>query len=226
MQFRLTYALWGAIAALAAVPGSALAAGTKVTVRVEGLNKTLLAAKSVQTQTGSITRYGAPTGSCPQSSAAGALDVATKGQWGGAFAQSFNQIELFSIKGENYPFTQTKYFWAIWVNHRYATTGMCQISLRRGDRVLFGATSATKPGHPLGLTAPAKAKAGRSFKVKVVYYTDAGKAKSLKGVRIEGATTNRKGIAKITPKHSGRLRLRASEKGYVRSAAQWVRVSG
>jgi hypothetical protein len=227
MKFRRTYALCGAIAALAAVPGSALAAGTKVTVRVEGVKTTLLAAKSVQTRSGSITRYGAPPGTCPQSSAAGALDVATRGRWGGTFSQSLNQIELTSIMRENWPFTQLNDFWAILVNNRYATVGMCQISLHRGDRVLFAAVSEKTPKlpHPLGVTAPARARAGRSFKVKVVYYSDAGKAKPLKGVRIGGGTTNAKGIVKITPKHTGRLRLKAGVKGYIRSAAQWVRVS-
>jgi hypothetical protein len=44
-------------------------------------------------------------------------------------------------------------------------------------------------------------------------------------VRIDGATTNAKGVARITPKHRGRLRLKASENGYIRSAAHWVRVT-
>jgi hypothetical protein len=216
------------MAVLAAMPGSALAAGTKVTVRVEGLTKTLLAAKHVKTHAGSITRYGAPAGSCPASTAAGALDVATQGKWGGTFSSGQNQIELTSIKGENWPFTQFNDYWAVLINNRYSTLGMCQLNLHRGDRILFAAVSeqTAKPAPPLGLSAPATAKVGQPFKVKVVYYPPAGKAKGLKGVRLDGVTTNGRGIARITPKHAGRLRLKASRKGYIRSAAEWVRVSG
>jgi hypothetical protein len=227
MKFRRTYALCGAIAALAAVPGSALAAGTKVTVRVEGLKKTVLATKHVQTHGGSITRYGAPAGSCPASSAAGALDVATHGKWGGTFSSSQAQIELTSIMRENWPFSQFNYYWAVLVNNRYSTVGMCQLSLHRGDRLLFAVVSETssKPVPPLGLTAPARAKVGKSFNIKVVYYTKAGKAKPLKGVRIDGATTDRNGVAAVMAKQSGKLRLTASSKGYIRSAGVTVKVS-
>ena len=119
----------------------------------------------------------------PSTSAAGALDAATKGDWGGTYSSSLGELALTSIKGENWPFSQVRYYWAIWVNNRYAEKGMCQIKLRRGDQVLFAADSEKHPEHPLGLSAPAKAKRGRSFQVKVVWYSDSGKAKGLKGVQ-------------------------------------------
>lgn len=230
MHFRRTYALWGTLAVLAAaiaVPASSVAAGTSVSVRVEGVKRTLVSTKTVRTHGGSITKDGALPGTCPSTSAAGALDVATKGNWGGVFSSSLNELELTSIKGENWPFTQLKYFWAILVNNRYASAGMCQVSLHRGDRILFAAVSekTPKPPHPLGLTAPAKASVGRSFKVKVVWYTDKGKARALQGLSIGGATTNANGVAQITPQKAGKLRLKASKQGYIRSAAVTVKVS-
>src|SRR5439155_1094799 len=78
-------ALCGAtIAVFAVTPAAPLAAaGTNVTVRVEGAKKTLLPATSASTHSGWITKAGTPTGKCPASSAAGALDVATSHNWGG-----------------------------------------------------------------------------------------------------------------------------------------------
>ena len=228
MQLRRIYALWGtlaALAALAAVPTSALAAGTSVSVRVEGLRRTLVSGKTVQTHSGSITKGGAPAGSCPSTSAAGALAGATNGNWGGTFSASFNELELTSIKGESWPFTQDNYYWGIWVNNRFATAGMCQINLKRGDRVLFAVDSDKRHEHPLGLSAPSKASTAKSFKVKVVWYSDSGKAKGLKGVKIGGATTNGSGVATITANKSGKLHLKASSKGYIRSAGVTVKVS-
>jgi hypothetical protein len=231
MQLRRIYALYGTLAllaglaALAVLPISALAAGTPVFVRIEGLKRTLVSAKRVQTHSGSITKDGAPAGTCPSSSAAGALDAVTSGNWGGTFSASLNELELTSIKGENWPFTQPNYYWAIWVNNRYAQTGMCQITLKRGDHLLFAVDSAKKAEHPVGLSAPARAFEGKSFSVKVVWYSDSGKAKALKGVKIGGATTNNSGVAKITAKKSGKLRLRASPKGYIRSTTVTVKVS-
>jgi hypothetical protein len=226
MQFRRICALSGAIAALAAIPGSALAAGTGVSVRIEGLKKTLLARNSVHTHGRSITKGGAPAGTCPATSAAGALNVATRGDWGGTYSQSLGQIELTSIMGESWPFSQPNYYWGVWINNRYATTGMCEINLHRGDRILFAVDSVKQHEHPLAVSAPARATVDRAFTVKVVWYSDVGKAKPLKGVRIDGVTTNRGGIARLTPKDAGKLRLEASQRGYIRSAAQWVRVSG
>jgi hypothetical protein len=228
MHFRRSYALWGTLAVLAAaiaVPASSMAAGTSVSVRVEGVKRTLVSSKTVRTHSGSITKDGALPGTCPATSAAGALDVATKGHWGGVFSSSLNELELTSIKGESWPFTQLNYYWAIWVNNRFAEVGMCQVKLRRGDRVLFAADSEKHAEHPLGLRAPAKARVGKSFKVKVVWYSDSGKAKALKGVRIAGAITDGNGVARVTATKSGKLRLKASQKGYIRSAAVTVKVS-
>jgi hypothetical protein len=226
MQLRRTHALWGAIAVLAATPAGALAAGTKVSVRVEGLNKTLLAASAARTGSGSITKGGAPRGTCPANSAAGALNAATKGAWGGTFDTSFNELVLTSILGESWPFSQTNYYWGVWVDNRYASAGMCEISLHRGQRVLFAVDSVKHHEHPLALSAPRAGRVRHPFTVKAVWYTDAGRARAIRGVRVGGVTTNSRGIARITPRHAGRLRLKVSQKGYIRSAAEWVRISG
>ncbi len=227
MRIRRTLALGGALSALSLILASAaLAAGTSVSVRVEGVKRTLLPATVVHTRAGSITKGGTPAGVCPSTSAAGALDVATKHRWGGTYDVKFAQLELTSILGESWPFTQLKYYWGVWVNNRYATTGMCLISLRRSDRVLFAVDSVKKHEHPLGLTAPARATAGKPFKVKVVWYSDAGKARWLLGASVTGAAgkTDKRGVLTVRVKHAGKLKLSAFEPGYIHSATAPVTV--
>jgi hypothetical protein len=229
MHHRRFLALTGATLAFVLAPSAAALAAnsTKVTVRVEGNTRTLLAPTIVQTHTGSITQGGAPAGACPAASAAGALDVATHHGWSGTFFSSFNDYEIKTILGDTE--NGKKSYWGIWVNNVYATTGACEIKLKPGDQLLFAVDSVAHHEHPLGLTAPPKANAGRSFKVKVVSYSDAGVAKPLAGVQVSGAgvkgLTNRNGLLTVSEPHAGTVVLRAQRKGYIRAAPVSVRVS-
>jgi hypothetical protein len=221
--------LGGATVALALTPTAALAAGgAKVTVRIEGSTRTLLAATPVQTHTGSITKAGAPAGACPATSAAGALDLASKSNWTGKFYSSFNDYLISSILGDA-PNAKVGY-WGIWVDNRYATVGACEIKLKRGDAVLFAVDSVKHHEHPLGLSGPATATKGQSLKLKVVSYSDAGQAKPLAGAHLTGTgsnlVTNRQGVATITSQNAGKLRFTASDSGYIRSTTLTVNVSG
>ncbi len=74
------------LALVAGAPAAALAAGTTVSVRVEGLTRTLLATKVVHTHSGSITKGGTPSRRLSATTAAGALDVATRHRWSGTTA--------------------------------------------------------------------------------------------------------------------------------------------
>jgi hypothetical protein len=222
MQIRRSPVLCGVFAAAVLAPAST-ALAVKVSVRVEGKSKTLLSSTTVQTANGSITEGGAPRGLCPASSAAGALNVATHGNWSGPFKSSFNDYELFTVLGERWSFSSPN-FWGIWINNKLASTGMCEIKLRPRDQLLFAVDPVKHPAHPLGLTGPKKAKVGKSFNVKVVWYSDKGKSKALGGVRILGATpknsvvqTSKRGVAKITPKKAGKLKLQATDNGYIRT---------
>ncbi len=226
MHNRSLFALCGATVVLClALAANAFAAGTQVSVRIEGKSHTLLPTTVVHTHAGSITKGGAPAGTCPATSAAGALDVATHGRWDGSYSTKYAELSLTSIFGETWSFSQKKYYWGIWINNHYASAGMCQIALHRSDQVLFAVDSDTRHEHPLGLTAPRRASTRHAFNVKVVSYSDAGLAKPLAGVRLDGAVTNRSGIAKITDKRAGKLTLTASRTGYIRSAPTIVSVS-
>jgi hypothetical protein len=230
MKFSRIFAVCGAVVGFALVAtGVAMAAGgTSVTVRVEGRSSTLLAPKVVSVHSGSLTRFGAPKGSCPAASAAGALDTATDHRWTGTFSTSFNDYFIQSILGDTE--TSTSFYWGIWIDNKYATTGACEIKLHRGDRVLFAVDSVAHHEHPIGLSAPGHVTAGRSFAVKAVWFTDGGVKHPLAGAHITAAgvnaTTDRNGIAHITAHHAGTLALKGTLSGYIRSAPVTVRVAG
>jgi hypothetical protein len=229
MLTRRFLALGSATVALALVPGSAaLAAGTSVIVRVEGRTHTLLAATTVHTHTGSITMGGTPTGACPATTAAGALQQATHGRWGGIYSSSLGGIELISIFGERYPFTSSS-FWGIWADNKFASFGICGLKLHRGEQILFAPAPDRGTVYPTAITAPKTVKAKRSFKVKVVYYNSAGKAKPLAKAKVHvgstSAVTDRHGLVSVNATTAGKLKITATEKGYIRPATVTVKVS-
>ena len=210
---------------LAVAPAAALAA--KVSVRIEGASKTLQAAKTIQTPSGSITKFGAPAGACPAASALGALDTATHGKWKGTFSTSFNDFFITSILGET-PSSKTGY-WGVWLDNKYATTGACEIKLHAGDQVLFAVDSVKKHEHPLGIIAPAKAKAGKAFKLKIVSYSDEGKATPVAGGHVRGgglnAVSDKQGFVPVADGAAAKLTFTATDKGFIRSAATTVKVT-
>jgi Domain of unknown function (DUF4430) len=220
MKSRSILALGGASLALAVAPGVAQAA-QKVSVRIEGASKTLQAARTVTTPSGSITKFGAPAGACPGSSVQGALQVATHGNWKGTYSKTYSEYFVTSILGET-PNSKTGY-WGIWVDNKYATTGACQIKLHAGDDVLFAVDSAKKHEHPLGITAPATATAGKPFTLKAVSYSDQGKATAQAGVSFNGinGATNKQGKLTVTVLSSKKapVTFTGSEKGYIRASA-------
>jgi hypothetical protein len=228
MHVKKLIALCGATVAVVLVPSAALAAaGTKVTVRIEGTNKTLLASRAVQTHGGWITKDGTPRGSCPATSAAGALDVATHHNWSGKYDSSLGGLEIFSIFGERHTFS-SPYFWEIFVNNRPGT-GACAQKLHRGDQLLFAAVSQKGIAYPTAIRSPSHATVGHRFTVKVVWFNAKGIAKPLDNavVSVHGKSvrTKSRGIVQITWGSPGTIVLRAARRGYVRAAPVRVRVS-
>jgi hypothetical protein len=210
---RRTLALISATVALLIIPTGALAAGTTVTVRVEGAKRTLLAPTVVHTHGGSITRFGAPKGACPATRAVGAVQLATKGHWGGSYSSSFG-LELVSLFGERYPF---------------ASQGICGQSLKKGDTLLFAPAPNTGDVFPTAIRAPHTGTTTSPFKLRVVYYTKAGKAKPLANARVSDgkstAISNATGYVTVHAANAGKYRFTATEKGYVRAVPVTVKVS-
>ncbi len=203
--------------ALALAAPVALAAGpTTVSVRVEGLSRTLLPATTVRTHAGSITRYGAPKGACPATGAAGALDVATRHRWSGSY--SSYGLSVTSIFGEAHSFT-SKYYWSIFVDDRYASAGICELKLTRGEQLLFAAVPDKGTEYPIVLSAPGRVRAGHAFRVRASGYGAGRVLRPLAGVSVAGAVTNAKGIAMVTLRRPGHASVTASHAGWIRDEA-------
>jgi hypothetical protein len=235
-------AVGGAAVVLALAPAAGLTAGgaaaaparpaissPSVTVRVEGLDRTLLTPTAVQTHAGSITRFHAPAGACSASSAAGALDAATHHKWGGTWSSSVGDYEITSILGERHSFT-SKYYWSIWIDNRLATAGACGIKLHRGDQLLFAVEPIKTTEDPIAIQAPATAAVGHMFNVTVVSYSQKGKATPLAGATVSVAghsgLTNSQGVVPLTPSAPGTFTLLAQHAGYIRAAPARVVVAG
>jgi hypothetical protein len=124
--------------ATAAASHASAAAAPKVTITIQGRTKTLLAAKTVQAGSGSITRGGAPVGKCPADSAQGALNVATHGNWKGKWYASYHEYLITGILGDNE--TTKKYYWGFYVNGKSSSKGACDVKLKAGDKLLFKVT--------------------------------------------------------------------------------------
>jgi hypothetical protein len=208
--------------------GVAAAAGPAVTVRVEGLKRTLLAPTVVHLHGGSITKGGAPAGACPARSAAGALDAAARHHWIGTWSTSFNDYAVTSILREAHSFA-SKLYWSVWVGNEYATTGVCEIKLHPGEKLLF-AVEGSKTKDPIAIEAPRSATVGQPFTVTVVSFNEAGKSKPLAGATVSAAGasshTNGQGTVELTPSHAGTLTLHAGHAGYIRAAVVRVGVIG
>jgi hypothetical protein len=225
MHRKHLVALSGAILALVTLPSAVAVAssgaGPTVTVRVEGRTRTLLGPKAVQTQSGSITQGGAPSGVCSATSAAGALDVATGHNWSGTFSKSLQNYFITKVLGEYE--SGKKFFWGIFINNVASTVGVCGIKLNSRDKLLFAAVSSTskRPAYPTALRGPSQVTVGTTFRVRVVYFNASGKARPLARARITGTgvsvVTNSHGFASIKATTAGTLVLRSSPRGYVRA---------
>ena len=102
-RFPLLGGATAVVALAAAVP--ALAGSPAVSVRVEGVNRTLLPATVVHGDAGSVTKGGTPAGTCPGSSGAGDLDAATHHNWAGTYSSGLG-IEIEAILGETHKYSQ------------------------------------------------------------------------------------------------------------------------
>ena len=226
MKLRRPLACSGALIALGLSCAGPALAGTSVSVRVEGLTRTLLPATTVSApSSGSITKGGTPAGQCKADTAAGALDAATHDKWGGAYSKGLG-IEVDNILGTTYSYAKGDY-WSVFVDDRYAESGICGLTLHAGEQLLFAPYPSKGKTFPIVLTAPAKASVGTPFEVKAFYYPGQGNTtRPIKGVSFSGAagTTNAQGVATITPSSAGTLKLVANATGYIRSALDTVTV--
>ncbi len=221
-------AVMGALALGAGSSALGAASGPKVTVRIEGAKRTLLASATVRVPAGGwVTKDGAPKGRCPADSAAGALNVATHGAWSGSWSSKYDDYLITKILGDAE--RGRKAYWEILANNVAASTGACAIKLHPGEGLLFAVMPLRGTGYPLVIRAPRSATVGAAMKITVDYVNGKGASVPLAGARVSAphATskrTNAKGVATLRPRHAGNVILRARKPGYVRAAARKVHV--
>jgi hypothetical protein len=181
------------------VPSSAVAAGApaSVTVRVEGLTETKVPAMLVTTTTTPVVKDGKLEDSCPGTSAAGALQLATAGNWSGTWYGGEVGYSVETIGGESHPFqsgSKANYYWSFWLNNVFQTEhGVCGVEMGPGDQVLLfveceGSECPPNPT-PLGIEAPATANAGEAVTVTVKQYNLKGQASPAVGADVGGGGT-------------------------------------
>ncbi len=193
------------------VPASAVAAGApaQVTVRVEGLSETKVPPTLVTTTTTPVVKDGNEADSCPGTSAAGALQLATAGNWSGKWFGNEVGYSVETIGGESHPFelgSNANYFWSFWLNDVFQTEhGVCGVEAEPGTHVLLfveceGSECPPNPT-PLEIEAPATANVGEATAVSVKQYNAKGEASPAVGASVigggAGATTDAQGHATL-----------------------------
>jgi hypothetical protein len=223
----------GALAGLAAaalLAAPAFAAPGQVGVRIEGDAQTLVPRTVVTTTAEPVGKPGQPT--CSGTSALGALDKATGGDWQSTYDADFQTYNsTATIKGETHD-NATSSYWAIWLNDTYASLGLCGLEVQAGDELLFVPecwAASCSPTSPLRLTGvPATAAPGATVTVKVDALTPplwpetetksapaAGATVTYGGAT---ATTGADGTAQFALSGAGPVSVQATKAGHMRSA--------
>jgi hypothetical protein len=218
------------IAANASAAGSTAPTGpvSGVTVRVEGLTKTLLAPTTVTLQSGTVSKDGVAADSCDALSALGALQDATNGNWAGTWSGSYKSYFITSILGTNYPET-SDYYWAFWLDNKPAASGACGVDPVKGSSVLFfpeydGKSKSIVAPNVLGISAPASVLVGKPFTVVVTSYANTnGKATPAIGALVSAgsasATAGSGGKASLTLSKTGNVEIKVTAAHSLRDEA-------
>jgi Domain of unknown function (DUF4430) len=204
----------------------AVAAPATVTVRVEGAGRTLVDSARVTTTAAPVSKAGHD---CSGTSAGGALDRATAGNWDAGYFDGLGHF-VTTIMGEQPPSMDD--FWSLWVNHKSAPLGACATELQEGDQVLFfldtchfdGNACSNAPVLPLALQAPATVTAGSTAQVTVTRYAADGSQSPVAGASVGGAVTDALGHATVSFPSAGKVTLKAAKDGFARSESETVDV--
>jgi hypothetical protein len=217
-----TLAVLAVAAACAAPAATANAAPTTVTVRIEGLSKTIFegpVTPAIQTVDGSDgkgpqTCDGTNGGANPSpgATATSVMDTAIRGSgrsWQGAFSDSFHDFLVNRIGPD--PSTSSQ-FWGVAVDGKSLEVGGCQAIVKPGQEVLWAFDSFNKK--LLHASGPAQVRVGKPASIKVI---DTEKGAPVAGAKVGGVLTNANGVAKLVFKHVGTRRLKATAPKSIRS---------
>jgi hypothetical protein len=231
MRTFLSRSVLGAIlVSLTLGAATAQAAGTgPVTVRVEGAGATLIPPTLVATRSGTFSPTFDPAHTCPGTSAAYALELATfvnSTSWSGTFF-SFGDYLVTTIAGETYPSTGSAY-WSFWYDRAPAQVGICGQQLNPNDEILFFPDCFGNCGagyvspNVLGMSAPTVAEKGSPIAVTATSYASAdGTPSPAAGATVSGGgastTTSSGGSGQLTFPTVGTFTLRATAAHAIRS---------
>jgi hypothetical protein len=225
MKIRFSAGLVAGLVMAVLFAAPALAAGpATVTVRAEGLSTTVIPRTALTTTTAPVVKDGNAAHSCTGTSAAGALETASAGDWGATWFDGF-KYSVDRVKSESSDPSAT--YWALWVNYHYSQTGACDTELQPGDDVLFAIDcfAGCNARGPLRLSrVPAQAAPGSTADVLVEAFDISGPLGPAAGatVTVGGSsfTTGADGIAHVTFSGSGPVNLRATKADSVPSATE------
>jgi hypothetical protein len=205
-------------------------------IRIEGVHKTLVSERTVTLADAPIVKDGDASHSCPGTSALGALQAGTNGDWTGKWSEGLGYF-VSSIRGEK---PAGSSFFSLWVNHRLSTTGGCDTKLKRNDSVLLfvdrcvfdSATNGckNKPVTPLGVRVTPRVRRGSRFTVSVVRYTNSGRPVPQAGARVFAnqrplrGHTDAKGHLRVRATHVGGVSFFATHTGNAKSETEKTRV--
>jgi hypothetical protein len=177
MKLRFTAGTVAGLLSLGLLAGTAHAAGpADVTIRVEGQAQTVLPETALRTTTTPVRKDSDPTHTCPGTTAAGALERATAGDWTAQWFAPPLGFGPLRIKTQNTDATGASgTYWSFWLNGRFSDTGICGQELQEGDDVLlfvdcYG-TGCVSP-KPLGISGvPSRPRPGSQATVNVTEST-------------------------------------------------------
>ena len=199
-----------------------------MTVRVEGLNQTLLPATQVTTdrrrRSSRTATTNTPAAARPPPVRSSSPPPAA-GAGNGSKASTATPSKRSSARAHAFePAAAANYFWSFWLDNKAASTGICEGELQAGESILFfpecfsetGACPA--PPDPLGISAPAVAQRGAPIDVTVTSYDNvSGAASPAVGAAVTGggagATTDAAGHATLAIPQAGNVQLQVTAPG-------------
>jgi len=213
----------GVLVAALCAPAAHAAAPANVTFRAEGLTNTVVPKTALTTTTTPVNKDGTHT--CTGTSAAGALERATAGDWGATWFDGFG-YGVDRIRAESSSNSQGTY-WALWINYEYSQLGTCGAELVPGDDVLFAIDcfGGCNARGPLRLSrVPRTARPGSTANVLVEAFDISGPKGPAAGATVRVGsrdyTTGADGIARVTFSGSGPVNVRAAKADTVPSATE------
>jgi hypothetical protein len=225
-RIRGTHAVALAVFAIAAP--AAAADPVSVNLRIEGVSGTIFEgpvttdAHPVSTPSDPTPRAcdGTGQGHPPGPTATSALDTASAiagfgwdGVWDDAGLKDYYYDQIGPDR-----INRSSHYWSLWMNWNFASAGGCGQPVKQGDEVLW-AYEDFNPSPILRLHAPASARTGEAFGVRVVDgFDDSPEA----GAVVAGATTGADGAATVSFADAGVYRLKAEKPDAIRSNAQVV----